>query len=86
MLSAEGRESKPETAPQCWEALNCALANLLIPQVFTVHERHVEPDSVRQLDALLPSRLLRKFHTELLWTACESALQAVTQRIGALHP
>ena len=61
VLSAQKEESRPEIIPQLWGALECALAYLLVLQVLTVHEGHVEPDSVRQLDALLPSRLLRKF-------------------------
>ena len=76
------KRSKPEIIPQCWEALKCALAYLLIMQVLTVHKGHVEPDSVRQLDFLLPSRLLRKARPELLHTAWVSLLQSVTRHLS----
>ena len=81
MLSAKREESKPTIVSQSLEALKYALAYLLILQVLTVHEGHVEPDSVRQLHVLLPSRLLRKARLELLHTAWVSLLQSVTTQM-----
>ena len=75
------RGEQANEMPQCWEALQCALAYLLILQVLTVHKGHVEPDSVRQLDFLLPSRLLRNARTELLRAACVPLVQSVTRHL-----